>query len=335
MSEIFFIAEIGLNHNGDLDLARRMIDAAQAAGASAAKFQSLRAEHLLAREAIATPIDGFGLKDVHTLGDFFRRVSLDEEFHYKIKTHCDAVDIEFMSTPFDFAAVSLLHTMGVKRIKIASGDLTHYPLLEKAAQTGVPIILSTGGSTLEEIRDAVTFLRSAGCTALTLLHCVSLYPTPPHLANLGAITQLQQEFDLPIGFSDHTAGIHMSLAAMALGACVIERHFTIDRGLPGPDQKLSLEPDAFEQMVVEGKQIAQALRDNGKTVSEAEQAVIPHMRRSIVAAHDLSEGHNIEEIDLEYKRPGTGLSPREWRGVIGSKLSVATPADGQIRKLRR
>lgn len=328
--KILFIAEIGLNHNGDFELACKMIEAAANAGANVAKFQSLKAESLLAGDVLDQSFDSFGFSDVKTVRDFFSKVELSNEFHARLNDHCQKVGIEFMSTPFDFESVNVLQSLNVKRIKIASCDLTYYPLLKKAAALGLPMLLSTGGSTLDEIRATVDWLRTLNNAPICLLHCISLYPTPPELANLCAIRELKRITGLEVGFSDHTEGIHMSLAAIALGATVIERHFTIDRSLPGPDQGLSLEPEVFAKMVKEGNEIKAATAQSSKVISDMEERVVPLMRRSIVAARNLKRGHRLRDEDMAYKRPGSGSSPRVWKEFIGKAINRDLNYDEQI-----
>ncbi|MCF7885653.1 MAG: N-acetylneuraminate synthase family protein [Candidatus Marinimicrobia bacterium] len=329
---MFYIAEIGLNHNGSLKLARQMVRAAQEAGADAVKFQSIQAEKLIARHTFENPVDGFGFSKVKTVGDFWRKVSIDERFHREIKKLCDNIGIEFMSTPFDRESVEWLEEIGVKRFKIASGDLTNYPLIEHILTKNKPVILSTGGAKIDEIQSSINFIRDKTPNIdLSVLHCVSLYPTPPALANLQAIDQLQLLHSGPIGFSDHTLGFHLALGAIARGAEIIEKHFTIDQKLPGPDQSISATPPIFSKIVKLGNDINKALQADGKQLSSQEKDELNDMRRSIVAAKDMNSGTILTSNDLEYKRPGDGISPIEFKNVIGKQLKTDIAKDEQIK----
>jgi len=330
MDNLFFIAEIGLNHNGDINLAKEMIDSAKESGANAVKFQSIKADKLISKNSFENKVDGFGFTDVNNIGDFWKKVSIDYEFHINIKEYCDKKEIEFISTPFDFDSADILEKLGVKRYKIASGDLTHYPLLQYVAKKNKPIILSTGMSTIGEIENAVEFIKYNGNNQITLLHCLSLYPTPPELANLNAIPLLKNIFDLPVGFSDHTIGFHIPIAAIAKGATVIEKHFTINNDLPGPDQKLSANPNEFIKMVKYGNEIFQALKEKRKVISPQEMEMRKNTRRSIVAANDLTEGKVLSIENLDFKRPGDGISPKEYKFFIGKTLIISKKEDDKL-----
>ncbi len=332
MNKIYYIAEIGLNHNGNIELAKKMIKAAKASGADAVKFQSIKADKLVSPNIFFDPIDGFGLDGVQTIGEFWEKVSIDKEFHLEISDYSEKLGIEFISTPFDFDSVDLLEKINVKRYKIASGDLTYYPLLEYIAQTQKPVILSTGASTLDEIGKSIKQLKKSGCEDLTLLHCISLYPTPSQKANLNAILQLKSDFKLPVGFSDHTVGHHVSIAAIAMGARVIEKHFTIDKNLPGPDQKISANPEEFNMIVKYGNKIIDAIKEKHKVLSEEEIRIAKVIRRSIVASKDLEAGHIIKYDDLDFKRPGKGISPSEYKNIIGMKLKSSIYKEDLIKK---
>ena len=320
MNNIFFIAEIGLNHNGDINLAKSMIKAAKESGANAVKFQSIKANRLVSPNIFSDSIDGFGLDGVKTVGEFWEKVSINKEFHMEISQYSEELKIEFISTPFDFDSVDLLEEINIKKYKIASGDLTHHPLLEYISKKQKPIILSTGGSSLEEIGTSIQIIKDLGCNDLTLLHCVSLYPTTSEKANLDAILALKSQFKLPVGFSDHTIGYHIPIAAIALGATVIEKHFTIDKSLPGPDQSISSDPEEFCKIVDYGNKIFNAIKQKDKVISKDEIKMTKVIRRSIVAANDLSKGHIISLDDLEFKRPGTGISPADYKNIIGMRV---------------
>ena len=327
---VFYIAEIGLNHNGDIHLAKEMVDAAIESGTNAVKFQSLNYQSLITEEESKAKIDGFGFKGVNTLGDFWKKVSIDENFHFEIKEYCDKKYVEFISTPFDWISADLLDAMGVKKFKVASGDLTHYPLIQHIASKGKPIILSTGMATIDEIQDVFDFCKKSGVKDLTLLHCLSLYPTPPELANLQAIPYLKNKFKVPVGFSDHTIGSHVAIAAIALGATVIEKHFTIDNNLPGPDQKLSASPEIFKKIIVEGNEIYSAIKEQGKVVTQNELKMREFARRSIVASVDIEKGERINMEKLNFKRPGTGIGPSSVDQILGSVARIDIKKDAQI-----
>jgi len=327
---ILYIAEIGLNHNGELSLAKEMVDAAKESGTSAVKFQSINAMKLIAKNAMDNKIDGFGFNNVNTVGEFWDKVGVDKAFHYEIKKYCDQKDIEFISTPFDFLSVDLLDELGIRRFKVASGDLTHYPLLKKIARKSKPIILSTGMASIDEIDNVVLYCKDNDVKDLTLLHCLSLYPTRPELANLNAISFLKERYRLPVGFSDHTIGSHISVSAIALGATIIEKHFTIDNNLPGPDQKLSANPEIFKRMVKEGNDVFKAIQQKGKIVTLGEIKMKEFARRSIVAALDIQKGEILMGNKLEYKRPGTGIGPNLVNQVIGRVVAVDIKMDAQI-----
>ena len=309
-----------------------MIDAAKDCGANAVKFQSIKAEKLISPKTFTNFIDGFGLEGVKTVGDFWKKVSISKDFHIEISNCCKNLGIEFISTPFDFESVDILDKLGVKRYKIASGDLTHYPLLEYVAIKKKPVILSTGASTVDEIGDAVKHLNNAGCNELTLLHCVSLYPTPADKANLGAIIELKSTFNIPVGFSDHTLGYHIPIAAIAKGATVIEKHFTIDKNLPGPDQSISADHKEFKQMVEYGNEIYDAVKEKGKIITEEEMSMVNIIRRSVVAARDLKCEHRILPEDLDYKRPGDGISPKIYKDIIGRTLNRSVLENQKINE---
>jgi N,N'-diacetyllegionaminate synthase len=332
MDELFFIAEIGINHNGDLNLAKEMIDAAAQSGANAVKFQSLKASKLVAETEFSNEISGFGLDGVKTLGDFWKKVSIDEMFHIEVKNHCDKVGVEFFSTPFDLQSVDLLESLNVSKYKIASGDLTHFPLLKKVAQTGKEIILSTGGSYIDEISESYNYLKSNSKAKVSLLHCVSLYPTKPEFVNLETIEILKKHFNTEIGFSDHTLGIHIPLAAIARGATIIEKHFTLDKNMPGPDQAISTNPEELADLVRLGNEVFDAVKFKEKILSEDEIAMRPHMRRSIVAARDIKLGETINLDNIDYKRPGKGMSPKEVEAILGKKVNKSLLKDEKISK---
>lgn len=322
----FIIAEAGVNHNGDLNLARQLVLAAKAAGADAVKFQTFRAEKLAVpsapKAAYQKANDGEG-----TQVDMLKRLELDEAAHRELFALCAKEGIQFLSTPFDEDSVGLLERLGVKALKLPSGELTNRALLERAARTGLPLILSTGMSELSEVAHAVSWVRALSAAPLTLLHCVSQYPAPPEQSNLRAMDALREAFGLPVGFSDHTSGIETACAAAARGAVVLEKHLTLDKSLPGPDHKASLEPAEFKALVDAVRRVEAMLGDGIKRPAPCEQSTRAVARRSLVAARALPAGHALAAGDLLAKRPGTGIPPDRAPSLLGRRLKRAVAAD--------
>ena len=314
---VFVIAEAGINHNGDLKLARALIDVAVEAGADAVKFQTFRADRL------ATPDAPKAEYQLQTTGndesqfEMLRRLELSAGAHRELQAYCHERGIIFLSTPFDEEAVDLLDELGVPAFKISSGDLTNLPLLEHVASKGKPVILSTGMSELSELIEAVSVLNTAGCENPVLLHCVSNYPADPSEVNLRAMQTMRSAFDVPVGFSDHTEGIDVAIAAVALGACVIEKHFTSNRALPGPDHRASLEPAELRELVRSIRRVETALGNGRKVPTASELKTAKVARRSLVAARDIPAGTTLERDMVVMRRPGTGLSPSALTTVLG------------------
>ena len=322
---VFLIAEAGVNHNGQLDLALQLVDAARQAGADAVKFQTFRAEDL-ALPGTATAAYQQGATGETDQFAMLRKLELSAEQHRIIATHCERVGIEFMSTPFSEDAVDLLTSLGVRRLKLSSGEIVNRPLLVKAAATGLPLILSTGMATLAEVRQAVGWVRVAwaergGDTpALTLLQCTSAYPAPDDALNLRAIATLRDETGLPTGYSDHSLGNVAALAAVALGACVIEKHITLDRALPGPDHKASSEPAEFAALARDIRRIEAMLGDGIKAPRPDEIDVLKVARRSVVLATALPAGTVLQREHLQLRRPASGIPAADLDNVIGRRL---------------
>jgi N-acetylneuraminate synthase len=317
---VFVIAEAGVNHNGDLKLARALIDVAVEAGADAVKFQTFQADRLVTHEAPKAEYQRRTTGDSESQFEMLRHLELSADAHRELQSYCYERGVIFLSTPFDEEAVDLLDELGVPAFKISSGDLTNSPLLEHVASKGKPVILSTGMSELSELIEAVSVLNTAGCENPVLLHCVSNYPADPTEVNLRAMQTMRSAFDLPVGFSDHTEGIDVALAAAALGACVIEKHFTLDRTLPGPDHRASLEPAELRELVRSIRRVETALGSGRKvpTASEIETAKVA--RRSLVAARDIPAGATLERDMVVMRRPGTGLSPAMLTTVLGRRV---------------
>lgn len=317
---VFVIAEAGVNHNGERKLARALIDVAVEAGADAVKFQTFRADRLATPDAPKAEYQLQTTGDAESQFEMLRRLELSADAHRELQAYCHERGIIFLSTPFDEEAVDLLDELGVPAFKISSGDLTNSPLLEHVAGKGKPVILSTGMSELSELIEAVSVLNTAGCENPVLLHCVSNYPAGASEVNLRAMQTMRSAFDVPVGFSDHTDGIDVALAAVALGACVIEKHFTLDRTLPGPDHRASLEPAELRELVRSIRRVETALGNGRKvpTASELETAKVA--RRSLVAARDIPAGATLEREMVMMRRPGTGMSPAIIETLLGRRV---------------
>jgi N,N'-diacetyllegionaminate synthase len=331
MGNVFIIAEAGVNHNGSLELALQLVDAAKASGADAVKFQTFRAEDLATRTAHKAAYQERTTAESETQFEMLRRLELDTAAHRRIIEHCKMVGILFLSSPFDAKSVDLLDSLDVPIFKVPSGEITNFPFLRHLAKTGRPIILSTGMSTLGEVEEAVQVLRDAGALQLTLLHCVTEYPAPYGEVNLRAMQTLKVAFGLPVGYSDHSPGIEISIAATALGAEVIEKHFTLDRALPGPDHAASLEPGELKEMVRAIRNVEAALGSGIKAPAACELPNISVARKSVVAAKPLKAGHKLLEQDLEVKRPGNGIGSKFISALLGRTLRADVEKDGIIR----
>jgi N,N'-diacetyllegionaminate synthase len=330
MSKIYIIAEAGVNHNGDINIAKRLVDAAVDAGADAVKFQTFKAQNLVCKNAGKAAYQLETTEQAETQYEMLKKLELTEKMHEELVQYCRERGIEFLSTPFDVESVDLLLQYEIPLIKIPSGEITNYPYLKKIGKTGKKVILSTGMSTLDEVRDAVQILKNEGTDKIILLHCNTEYPTPMCDVNLLAMKTLQEELGLPVGYSDHTKGIEIPIAAAALGACVIEKHFTLDRTMEGPDHKASLEPHELRAMVCAIHNIEQAMGDGVKRPSASERRNIGIVRKSIVAKRDISEGEILSEENITTKRPGTGISPMMWEKVIGQRARKNYKADEMI-----
>lgn len=325
------IAEAGVNHNGSLDMARALVDAAAEAGVDYVKFQTFRAENLVTRHA---PKAAYQARNEGDGGQFemLKRLELRPEDHRGLMDYCALRNVKFLSTAFDLESVAFLETLGLGLWKIPSGELTNFPYLRAIGRTAKPVILSTGMARMEEIGEAIDVLTRFGTPreGITLLHCTTEYPAPKDEANLVAMRQMRERFRLPVGYSDHTEGIEIPVAAVALGACVVEKHFTLDRSLPGPDHKASLEPEELRQMVVAIRSVETALGDGVKGPSASEAGNVNIARKSIVAAMDISKGQIFTEANITSKRPGGGISPMEWERVVGTRAVRDFAADEAI-----
>jgi N-acetylneuraminate synthase len=331
MTGVYIIAEAGVNHNGSLDLALQLVDVAKECGADAIKFQTFRATQLVTRTAIKAAYQNRTTEKTESQFEMLQRLELGQSAHRQIIERCRLAGIQFLSSPFDEESADLLESMDLALFKVPSGEITNLRLLRHIASKKKPIILSTGMSTLGEVEEAIQVIKCAGVHELTLLHCVTEYPAPYDEVNLRAMQTMKTAFDLPVGYSDHTPGTEVAVAAVALGAMVIEKHFTLDRSLPGPDHSASLEPPELKQMISAIRHVEQALGDGIKTPAACEIPNILVARKSIISARWLAAGHRIAEDDLVIKRPGTGISPKFAPELIGRTLHESIAEDSIIR----
>lgn len=318
-AQTLIIAEAGVNHNGDIKLAKKLIDVAVNAGADFVKFQTFNADRLATHAAKKAEYQAQTTDRNETQHEMLRRLELTPAMHHELIAHCKMRKIGFFSTGFDIESVDFLASLGQNLFKIPSGEITNLPYLRHIGRLGKPIILSTGMSNMPEIESAIKALEQAGTSRskITVLHCTTEYPTPMCDVNLRAMQSIQTELGVAIGYSDHTLGIEVAVAAVAVGATVIEKHFTLDRTLPGPDHKASLEPTELKTMVSSIRNIELALGDRLKQLAPSEAKNILVARKSIVASKDIQIGERFSAENLATKRPGTGISPMRWDEVIG------------------
>ncbi len=321
MSKVFVIAEAGVNHNGQLGLAEKLIDVAVEAGADAVKFQTFTAAKCISRFAIKADYQRKQTEESESQLEMVKKLELDEKSHYHLLEYAKKKEIEFLSTPFDDSAIDLLLSLGLKTFKIPSGEITNLPYLRRVGSLSKDIILSTGMAHLEEIKTAIQILCEAGTerNRITVLHCNTEYPTPMSDVNLNAMCTIRDQLKVKVGYSDHTMGIEIPIAAVALGAVVIEKHFTLDRQMPGPDHKASLEPYELKQMVQAIRNIEIALGTGVKVPSISEKKNIAIARRSIVASRFIRKGEVFSVENLAVKRPGSGISPMKWDELLGQR----------------
>ncbi len=332
MNRVFVIAEAGVNHNGDIKLAKKLVDMAAEAGADAVKFQTFKAETLVCKNAKKADYQLETTDGEETQFEMLKKLELTKEMHEELIAYCKEKQIMFLSTPFDVESVALLNEYGIEIMKIPSGEITNYPYLKAVGETGKKAILSTGMSTLVEVEEAVKVLKNHGAENITLLHCNTEYPTPMKDVNLLAMCAMKDEIGVSVGYSDHTEGIEVPIAAVALGATVIEKHFTLDKTMEGPDHKASLEPEELKQMVKAIRNIEQAMGNGKKEPSESEKKNIEIVRKSIVAKCDIAEGETFTEKNLTTKRPGNGITPMVWKDIIGMKAKRSYCCDEIIEK---
>ena len=329
-NKIFIIAEAGVNHNGSFELAKRLVDKAVWAGADCIKFQTFNSKSLVSKNAKKAEYQKKTTDSNENQLEMLKKLELSKEKFIELRDFCNQKGIIFLSTPFDLESIDFLASIGVDTWKVPSGEITNYPFLKIIGQRKEKVIMSTGMSTIEEVRYAVGVLKKFGTTDITLLHCTTEYPAPYDSVNLKAMQSLQKEFGFKVGYSDHTSGIEIPVAAVAMGATVIEKHFTLDKNMEGPDHKASLEPEELRQMVLSIRNVEVALGNGIKQPSEAEKKNIAITRKSIVAACDIKQGDVFTEQNLTAKRPGNGISPMRWEEIMGTKAVRNFMADELI-----
>ena len=323
---MFVVAEIGFNHNGDVELAKRMIESAAESGADAVKLQTFVASEMISNTLMGDDPDHPG--NEIPFYEFFQRYELSREDYKTLMTHAQALNIPLFSTPFDGASLDMLVELGVPTLKIASPDLTYTPFLERVAETGLPVVLSTGMASEEEIAQALQALRKA--KSVILLHCVSNYPSQYEEMNLACMASLRQRFELPVGLSDHTLDNMSAVVAASLGAVMIEKHFTLDRKMPGVDQSISMQPADLRELKSDILNVTKILGDNKKIIQKSEISVKQSARRSLVARVDIPLGTPLQPDMLACKRPGTGISPGELDRVLGKPAKIDLSAEQVI-----
>ncbi|MBU2995979.1 N-acetylneuraminate synthase [Cellulophaga baltica] len=324
MNKTLIIAEAGVNHNGDINLAKKLIDVASNAGVDYVKFQTFNSKKLVSKNAEKAKYQKENTKtNSSSQLEMLQKLELTKEMHLELIRHCKEQNIKFLSTGFDLDSLDFLDKLNIDLFKIPSGEITNLPYLRKIGSFGKPIIISTGMADLKEIEDAINVILNAGAlkSSITVLHCNTEYPTPMQDVNLNAMHTIKQSFDVPIGYSDHTLGIEIPIAAVALGATVIEKHFTLDKNMEGPDHKASLEPHELKDMVTSIRNIEKAMGHGIKEPSNSEIKNKPIARKSIIAKTTIKKGEIFSEKNITIKRPGTGISPMLWDKVIGQKSS--------------
>lgn len=315
---VFIIAEAGVNHNGDLNLAKKMIDVACECNVNAIKFQTFKSEKLVSKKASKADYQKETTEVSESQFEMIKKLELDVKSHKELIDYCKQKNIMFMSTPFDLESIDLLNELGLEIFKIPSGEITNLPYLEKLSKLDKKIILSTGMATMDEISEALKILKSNGNKDISVLHCNTEYPTPMEDVNLKAMNTIKDTFDVEVGYSDHTLGIEVPIAAVSLGAKIIEKHFTLDKNMQGPDHKASLESKELQEMVKSIRNIEKALGDGIKTPSNSELKNIEIVRKSIVANKKIKKGEILTVENLGIKRPATGISPMKWYDVLGT-----------------
>ena len=315
MGKVFIIAEAGVNHNGSLELAKKLVDGAVAAGVDCVKFQTFSAKNLVNKTAKKAEYQVINTKNDDSQLSMLKKLELSFDDFAELKKYCEEKNIMFLSTPFDLGSCDFLNDLDMKIFKIPSGEITNLPYLRKINSYKKEVILSTGMANLNEIQDALNVLKDC---EVSLLHCTTEYPCPYDNVNMRAMLTLKEKFNLPVGYSDHTKGIEIPIMAVSMGATIIEKHFTLDRNMDGPDHKASLEPDELKQMVVSIRNIELAFGTGIKEPQGAEKKNITIARKSIIAKCDIKKGEILTEENLTVKRPGNGISPMRWDEIIGT-----------------
>lgn len=318
MRKTFIIAEAGVNHNGSMELAKKLVDAAVAAECDCVKFQTFKAESVISKFAQKAKYQKETTNSSETQLEMVKKLELSYDEFKELQNYCNKKGIMFLSTPFDIESIEFLVSLNMPIFKIPSGEITNLPYLRKINSYKKEVILSTGMSTLDEIQEALDVLKDCKISQISILHCTTEYPCPYEDVNLKAIQTLKEKFNLPVGYSDHTKGIEVPIAAVAMGATIIEKHFTLDKNMEGPDHKASLEPDELKQMVEGIRNIEKALGSGEKKPSKSEIKNMEIARKSIVAKDDIKKGERFTEDNLTAKRPGSGISPMKWDEVIGA-----------------
>jgi N,N'-diacetyllegionaminate synthase len=326
------IAEAGVNHNGNINIAKKLIDIAAHAGADLVKFQTFNADRLVTHGSAKADYQILATNNNESQHDMLRKLELTESMHHELISHCESQNIGFFSTAFDIESINLLVELGQKLFKIPSGEITNLPYMQHIGKLNKTVILSTGMSNMDEIEAAINVLEGSGTnrSKITVLHCTTAYPVPMSDVNLRAMQSIQNKFNVAVGYSDHTLGIEIPIAAVAMGATVIEKHFTIDRSQSGPDHKASLEPSELKSMIDGIRNVEKALGDGVKRLMESEIMNLPIARKSIVASRRINAGKAFSEKNLTTKRPGTGISPMEWNRLLGRTSDKEYLADELI-----
>ena len=319
--KVYIIAEAGVNHNGSIDTAKMLVDVASESGADAVKFQTFKAKNLVTKNAIRAKYQDINTGNKDSQYDMLKKLELNKEMHHELIEYCKSKNLTFLSSPFDHESIILLDNLGLKIFKIPSGEITNLPYLQHVGKLNKKVILSTGMSTIEEIEKALYIITQSGTKKdnITLLHANSEYPTPMEDVNLRAMLTIGNKFDISYGYSDHTTGIEISIAAVAMGARCIEKHITLDRNMEGPDHKASIEPDELSDMIDAIRNVEKALGSDIKQPSKSESSNIKIVRKSIVAKIPIKKGDVLSEKNLTIKRPGSGISPMKWDEIIGTK----------------
>lgn len=317
MKRTLIIAEAGVNHNGSLTLAKELIDAAKQSGADIVKFQTAKLDSLVSKFATMAEYQKKNTGKTESQKSMLERLLLNYEDFIELSNYCEEIGIEFLSTPFDIESIYFLNDL-ISVWKVPSGEITNYPYLVEIGKTKKSVLMSTGMCGFSEIDGAVAVLKKAGTERITLLHCNTQYPTPYEDVNLLAMNTLRERYGFETGYSDHTKGIEVPIAAVAMGASVIEKHFTLDKTMPGPDHKASLEPEEFKAMVQSIRNIELAFGSKEKKITRSEQGNISVARKSIVASRKIQKGEELNQSNLATKRPGTGITPMRWNEVIGT-----------------